>query len=126
MARKIQVLLTCDLDDDDTPAVETVPFSWNGTSYAIELCQEHLDEFTQTMESFTSAARREGTAAGSRRRRSGPVGGDGAGRRPSRAGKPKEDLPAIRAWARAEGYKVSDRGRISAEIRQAWEAAQSA
>ena len=30
----------------------------------------------------------------------------------------------IRDWARSNGYDVSDRGRVSAEIRQAFEAAQ--
>ncbi|BBX83724.1 histone-like nucleoid-structuring protein Lsr2 [Mycolicibacterium aubagnense] len=53
------------------------------------------------------------------------------GRRGRRAAKsastsgatPKEQLTAIREWARDEGYEVSDRGRIKAEIVEAFEAA---
>ncbi len=32
-------------------------------------------------------------------------------------------LAAARAWARAQGLEVTDRGRIAAPIRQAWERA---
>ena len=32
-------------------------------------------------------------------------------------------LAAARAWARAQGLEASDRGRIAAPIRQAWERA---
>ncbi|RIT29564.1 hypothetical protein D2E76_24900 [Mycobacteroides abscessus] len=36
----------------------------------------------------------------------------------------KELLAEIRAWAHKKGYEVSDRGRIKAEIVEAFEAAQ--
>ena len=35
----------------------------------------------------------------------------------------KEHLAAIREWARKKGYEVSDRGRIKAEIVEAFQAA---
>lgn len=115
MARKIQVLLTCDFDDDDTPAVETVTFSYDGATYAFEACQDHLDEFNETMQRFVARARREGSA---------PRGGGGranaaTGHRPAR-----NSLGDIREWARANGYKVSNRGRIPEEVRQAFAAAE--
>jgi hypothetical protein len=49
---------------------------------------------------------RRGRRAGPARGRSGPT-----------------DLAEVRAWARGQGYKVSDRGRISAEVQEAYEAA---
>jgi nucleoid-associated protein Lsr2 len=107
MAQKVQVVLTCDLHDDDTPAVETVTFSFGGDAYEFELCRQHLDEFNRVMEGYASAAR-----AGTRPRRSG-----------RRGHKPSADLAAVRAWARGNGYEVSDRGRISAAVRDAFEAA---
>jgi hypothetical protein len=116
MAQKVQILLTCDLDEDDVAAVETVTFGFDGNSYAFELCEEHLEEFTNTMHGYVGAARRaDGTA----------------GRRPRVNAAPKpvvrstrEDLAPVREWARANGYRVSDRGRIPAEVRDAYAAAQ--
>jgi hypothetical protein len=35
----------------------------------------------------------------------------------------REDTAAIRAWARAHGHKVSDRGRISKSVMEAYKAA---
>jgi hypothetical protein len=37
----------------------------------------------------------------------------------------KSDLTAVREWARANGYTVGDRGRIKAEIQDAYHAAQT-
>ena len=34
-----------------------------------------------------------------------------------------EDTAAIRAWAKSSGYNVSDRGRVPAEIREAYQKA---
>jgi hypothetical protein len=37
----------------------------------------------------------------------------------------RETLKSIRAWAKKNGYNVSNRGRLSAEVLQAWQAAQA-
>ena len=112
MAQKVEVVLTCDLHAGDTPAVDTVTFTYNGQTYEFELCQAHLDEFNATLQAYAAVARR---TAGRR-----PIGGGARSAR--RDGDPGE-LAAIRAWARENGMAVSDRGRISAQIRQAFEAA---
>jgi hypothetical protein len=114
MAQKVQILLTCDLDEEDVPAVETVTFSYEGNSYAFELCDEHLEEFSNTMQGYIAAARR---ASGTGRRARTTMA-----RSTARA--PKEDLAQVREWARANGYRVSDRGRIPGEVREAYAAAQ--
>lgn len=124
MAQKVEVLLTCDLHDDETEAAETVSFGFDGSSYAFELCQEHLDDFSEVMQGYIGAARRAETAG---RRRSGrqpaPSAAGSGAPRPVRAN--KEDLQTIREWARSNGYQVSDRGRISGAVRKAFEAAQA-
>lgn len=112
MAQKLQVLLTCDLDDDEVEAVETVTFGYDGTSYAFELCGEHLEELNNVMQGYIASARRADGPA--RRSRSTAAASRAGGR---------EGLGAVRQWARGAGYEVSDRGRIPAEIREAYDAA---
>lgn len=118
MAQKVQVLLTCDLDEDDVPAAETVTFGYDGVTYQFELCEEHRDEFANTMHGYIGAARRAkgGGGASGRSRAAAPS----APSRPAR-----QDVSAIREWAREAGYEVSSRGRIPTEIREAYEAAHS-
>lgn len=112
MAKKVEVVLTCDLDDTDTPAAETVTFAFGGQAYEFELCQAHLDEFTKVMEGYAASARRSGRSA------------RGVGGRPHRSGGSSGDLAAVREWARSNGHKVNDRGRIPASVREAFDAAQ--
>jgi hypothetical protein len=115
VAQKVQVVLTCDLDDEEVPAAETVTFGFDGSTYAFELCEKHLGEFQDTIQTYISSAR---LADGPRRRRTVAAGTS----RPRRSlgGVSSSD---IRAWARESGYEVSERGRIPAEIRSAYEAA---
>ncbi len=113
MGQRIEVVLTCDLHDGEVPAEETVTFAVDGTTYAFELCAEHLQEFRDTVGRFVAAARRADQPR-RRRRAAEPAG-------PSR--RSGSDLAEVRAWARSNGYKVSDRGRIAAEVQEAYEAA---
>lgn len=122
MAQKVQVLITCDLDDEETEAAETVTFGHNGATYELEMCQQHLDEFNNWIGEYIAAARRVGTAARARRSASTAPATRRRPPRRSRSGR-AGDLGAIREWARANGYKVSDRGRISGAVREAYEAA---
>jgi len=110
VAQKVEVVLTCDLDEVSTPAVETVTFGYGGQAYEFELCRAHLKEFDETMQRFTAAARPAGG-----RRASGP-------RAPRARASSATELAAIRAWAQANGYPVKDRGRIPVEVRRSYEA----
>jgi hypothetical protein len=117
MGQRIEVVLTCDLHDGEVPAEETVTFAVDGTTYAFELCAEHLSEFSDSLGRYVGAARRADQPRRGRRRAAETSA-------PARRGSSgKTDLAEVRSWARSQGYKVSDRGRISAEVQEAYEAA---
>lgn len=108
MAQKVQVVLVDDIDGG--AAEETVTFSVDGSDYEIDLSKKNAAKLREAFAPWVGSARR----AGSRGRRR-------AGR--SRAGRGSGDSAAIREWARAQGIEVSERGRISAELRAQYEAA---
>lgn len=110
MAQKVQVLLTCDLEETDKPAKETVQFTVGGTAYEIELCERHAKQFRDGLAPFVAKARRAGRAGGGRRRSSGGLSAD------------RQRTQEIRAWARKKGIAVSERGRIAADLVAKYEA----
>jgi Lsr2 len=120
VAQKVQVLLTCDLDEDAVEAVETVHFANEGNTYEIEMCQHHLDEYHNWMDEYVAVARRVG---GGGRGRSRAVSSSVPKARRAPAARDKEDVGAVREWARTNGFEVSARGRIPATVRDAYRAA---
>jgi hypothetical protein len=114
MARKVQVILSDDLDEN-LPADETVSFSLDGTSYEIDLAGENARELRDTFARYVSAARKVGRGG-----RSAP----GPGRARATGGRmDREQAGAIRDWARKNGHQVSDRGRIPTNVVEAYEGA---
>jgi hypothetical protein len=112
MARKVQVILSDDLDESLT-ADETVSFALDGTNYEIDLADKNAKAMREAFSRYISAARKVG--------RAGRAGGGrprGSGGRMDR-----EQAGAIRDWARKSGHQVSDRGRIPASVVEAYEAA---
>lgn len=135
MAQKVSVLLTCDLhDEQDVEAAETAVFGLDGAAYEIELCPDHGQQLRDAVGPFAAAGRRSGTRSrtsshGTRHRAGGGTrtAGERAGARPSGAQRSAGgQLSAVRAWARANGYPVSDHGRLSSKVTAAYEAAQLA
>ena len=59
MARKVQVILSDDLDENLT-ADETVSFSLDGTSYEIDLAEKNAKEMRDALARYVSAARKVG------------------------------------------------------------------
>src|SRR3954469_23730110 len=59
MARKVQVILSDDLDEN-LPADETVSFSLDGTSYEIDLAEKNAAELRDVFSRYVSAARKVG------------------------------------------------------------------
>ena len=105
MASRTQVILEDDLDGG--PADETVTFGLQGAQYEIDLSSKNAQKLIKALEPYTTAARKTGG------RRSGTG-------RSTRTGAGKAQLSQMREWGKANGYKVSDRGRVSAELQEAF------
>lgn len=103
MAQRVQILLVCDLHGDDTPGAETVRFTVDGAAYEIDVCDRHAAELRESFAPYIAAGRRAGRAGAPSRRR---------GRRSAGGADPA----AVRAWAKSHDLKVSERGRISADL----------
>ncbi|PRX99805.1 histone-like nucleoid-structuring protein Lsr2 [Allonocardiopsis opalescens] len=107
MAQKVQVLLVDDLDGGT--AEETVSFALDGSVYEIDLSGDNAAKLRSALDPFIEAARKSPSK--------------GARRRP-RGVSSRERSAEIRAWAKAAGKKVNERGRIPASIVAEFEAAQ--
>jgi hypothetical protein len=112
MAKKVQVLLVDDIDKS-SPADETVTFALDGVSYEIDLTSENAARLRDDFATWVGHAERTGG-----RRSTSRVGKSSGSARTN-------DTSAVREWARNNGYTVSDRGRISAEVQEAYEKAHS-
>ncbi|MFT4295164.1 MAG: Lsr2 family protein [Micropruina sp.] len=108
MARKTVVTHIDDLDG--TTADETVVFSLDQVDYEIDLSTANAATLRDALGIYVGAARRVG---GQKR----------AGRATRPARTDREQLDAMRRWARENGFEVSDRGRISKVIREAYNTA---
>ncbi len=117
MAQRVQVLLVCDLHDDEAEGTETVAFSLDGSAYEIDVCDAHGGELREAFALYVGAARRAGRAGSGGRASAGR-----SGRRASRSGASR-DVSEVREWARKNGHKINERGRISATVQQAYDAA---
>jgi len=92
---------------------ERIEFSVRGTAYQIDLSTANAAKFDKALAPFVAAAMK--VRGGGRGSRGKTTNGNGS---PS-----KEQLAAIRDWARKNGHNVADRGRIKAEVVEAFEAA---
>ncbi|MFJ4106989.1 histone-like nucleoid-structuring protein Lsr2 [Oerskovia enterophila] len=110
MAQKVQVILVDDVDGGS--ADESVTFALDGVSYEIDLSSAHAEELREAFSKWVGHARK--VTRGAARPATKKARSSAAG--PSRA-------TEIREWARNNGYTVSERGRISADIQQAFDAA---
>ncbi|MGI5402054.1 histone-like nucleoid-structuring protein Lsr2 [Streptomyces sp. CA-135486] len=109
MAQKVQVLLVDDLVGGE--ADETVTFALDGKTYEIDLTAANADKLRQSLAEFVKAGRRTGGRSSTSR---------GKGRAAAGGNK---DTAEIRAWAKANGFEVNDRGRVPAHVREAYEKA---
>ncbi len=109
MAKRVQVFHTDDLDGSD--AAETILFALDGIGYSIDLSAANSRKLRDALAPYISAGERDRSVRkpASTRRNKG-VG---------------TAATEIRAWALAQGMQVSSRGRVSAEVREAYERAHS-
>ena len=112
MAQRVNVVLVDDLDGSD--AVETVSFALDGVDYEIDLSEKHAAELRNAVSLYVGHGRRTGGRRKSGRRGSAPAAG------PADGGASAAD---IRTWARENGWDVPERGRVSADVREAYAAA---
>jgi len=107
MAQKVHIVLEDDLDGSD--ATQTVTFGLDGTSYEIDLNDKNAAALRDALATYVGHARK---VSGSRR-----------GRRSSASTSNGHSAKEIRDWARSNGHKVPERGRIPGDVREAFEAA---
>lgn len=131
MAKTLIVKITCDQCKaeglgDEVIGDESVSFSYDGYSYGLDLCAEHVAAFHKTMDELISLAP-ERERIGAFRRGRPQAGGEASQQSAAASGPPRkparrdrEQLQAIREWATGHGYKVSTRGRIPADVEQAF------
>jgi hypothetical protein len=105
MAQKVNIVLVDDIDESE--AAETVTFGLDGTNYEIDLNKKNAAALRDALAPYVGHARK--------------LGGRRGGRRTSSAGGPT--AREIREWARENGWDVPDRGRVAAEVREAYAAA---
>ncbi|WP_412161721.1 histone-like nucleoid-structuring protein Lsr2 [Curtobacterium flaccumfaciens] len=112
MAQKVTTHLVDDLSGDviENGAGRTVQFAFDGSSYEIDLSDDNVDTFREALSDYVAAARktssRNGSSSSSSKNRSDP-----------------NELAKIRVWAMANGHEVAARGRISQQVRDAYDAA---
>lgn len=106
-------------DIDGSAATETVSFALDGASYEIDLNDKNAKKLRDAVANFVAHGRRIDGG----RRSAGRSHGARGGRSRSRATPDREQTAAVRDWARSQGYEVSDRGRLSAAIMQAFDEA---
>jgi len=111
MAQKVLISMVDDIDGGE--AHGTVTFGLDGVTYEIDLSDQHADELREELATYIGSARRIG---GRKTRGTAPV----PATTPDR-----ERTQAIRAWAGDNGYDVSQRGRISSTVVEAYDAAQA-
>ena len=107
MAQKVNIVLVDDIDQSD--ADETVTFGLDGKEYAIDLTTKNAQSLRDALAPYVAHGR--------------PVSGRGARRASAKAAAGGTAPSEIRAWARDNGFDVPERGRVAAEVREAYAAA---
>ena len=111
MAQKVQVLLVDDVDGGT--ADETVTFGLDGVTYEIDLTSENAAKLRDALAPWVANGRKVSGRTSSR----STARSSSSTSRSARS----NDAQEIREWAKANGYVVSERGRISAEVKKAYD-----
>jgi hypothetical protein len=111
MAQKIITVLT-DVTGEEPGEITTHTHLLDGAGVEIDLSSESFDQLQDVLGSYLRAG-------GARRVRGGATASRGrTAAAPRSVGPRAEDTAKIRAWAKAKGYEVSDRGRVPASIKE--------
>ncbi|MGW1867978.1 histone-like nucleoid-structuring protein Lsr2 [Streptomyces mauvecolor] len=109
MAQKIVTIYTDDLTGEESTEAATHQIVIDGVAYEVDLGPDSYDKLMEAVNPFLQAGRR--------------VRGSRGKATPSRPAGGNKDTASIRAWAKEQGYNVNDRGRVPADIREAYEKA---
>lgn len=117
LAKKSVVMVVDDISGDTLPEKQgqTVRFGLDGQDYEIDLSAEHAAELRDAVRKYIHAGRR--VSQPQRREARGRSTAPAAQESP-----PGRNTGAIREWARAHGYQVSDRGRLPVTVLEAYAA----
>ena len=116
MARKTQIVLEDDLSGEvlEDGAGETVSFSLDGQAFEIDLSSENATKLRDDLARYIGHARKTASSGS---------GGRQTSSRGRSSSADKRDLAPVREWARQNGYEVSERGRVKANVIEAYDAA---
>ena len=118
MARQevVSYSYSCDICGKDADGSQKVAYG-NGTRpaiYELDLCASDAKKLAKAQDALVALLARGRKSAWSRQRFVS------AGRPGAKRSSTESDPAAIRAWAVQQGYEVSERGRISAALREAY------
>ncbi|MEO7944462.1 MAG: Lsr2 family protein [Marmoricola sp.] len=106
MAKRIITQITDDLDGSKD--AQTYSFAWQGNEYTIDLSKKNAKAFEKMLQPYIAAASK--------------VTGRARSTAPKSSKASRRDLAEVRAWAKENGFQVSERGRISAAVLTAYDA----
>lgn len=109
MAQQVKIILTDDIDGGE--ATETVRFGLDGRDFEIDLSEANATKIRKALEPYVDVARKAGK------------GNKGASNGTPRPKSDKERMNNIRSWAKENNMETSSRGRIKAEVVEAYEKA---
>jgi Lsr2 len=110
VAQKTVVTFEDDLDGSE--AEGTVTFALNGVQYELDLSKKNHDKLLKALEPYVSGGRKVSSRATAARASRGAV-----------SAAKRHDQSAVREWAKSQDLKISDRGRIPADVLAKYEAA---
>jgi hypothetical protein len=103
VAQKLSVTYACDFDEREIPQGQhrLRRFSIDGRDYEIDLCLRHSKRFDEAVGRFATHARKASTR---------PV------RTKRRTAAHRKHSAQVRAWAKANGFALGERGRIPSDV----------
>ena len=113
MAQQTTVRFIDDLDGSE--AAGTIIFGLGGRTYEIDLSDENADMLRDALAPYLEAARKGAGRGRAQRQTARGV------EKPAQSS--RDENAAIRQWAREHGHQISERGRISRSIVEAYRAA---
>jgi hypothetical protein len=107
MAQQVTVQLVDDFDGSKASA--TVEFTLDGKSYELDLSNKNADKLRKALAPYVAVARKAGRPRRGRTVSSRSLTSN------------REQSMAVRKWASENGWSIADRGRIPANVIEAYE-----